>query len=60
MPLDDRQDGLREHAVRGFSLGIPANPGLVGTTVLLQTLHVGALPGLPIEASTGLAVRFVL
>lgn len=41
-----------------FSPAIPANPSLIGVTILLQALHAGGSPGL-IEASAGLAVTFV-
>jgi hypothetical protein len=41
-----------------FSVAIPASPALVGLTISVQAIHVGALPATPIELSTGLAVTF--
>jgi hypothetical protein len=41
-----------------FSVAVPASPALIGLSIHLQALHVGALPEIAAEATTGLAVTF--
>lgn len=42
-----------------FALSVPANPNLVGVTVMFQAVNIGVVPVVAFELSTGLSVRFV-